>query len=252
MGSGLALAVVGGVEWQGRVLRLVPQNMKLPNFSLQLLALGFSITLAYSAEEVRPFSKDGKPEGWLVRSWSNVGELPEKPSEWLVKDGVLHGSNPRGTWLVSEKEYADFVLEFEWKLGPQGNGGVGLRFPLWGDPAFDGLEVQMVDPRYYGNYKAKPEELTGAIYPVLAPKAQVYRPEDWNSYQITCQGTRVKVVLNGEVLHDVDLAMHSQKLERGVPLAERPRRGRIGFQELSRGGGQVLIRNLRLRESDAK
>lgn len=149
---------------------------------------------------------------------------------------------------MSEKEYGDFVLEFEWKLGPRGNGGVGLRFPLWGDPAFDGLEVQMVDPRYYGDYQAKPAELTGAIYPALAPRAQVYKPEEWNRYQITCQGTRVKVVLNGELLHDVDLATHTQPLERGVPLSERPRRGRLGFQELSRGGGQVLIRNFLIRE----
>ncbi len=222
--------------------------MKTPGFCPIIVCFFLLSALARAGDVVSPFAKDGKPEGWLVRSWANVGELPDSPSEWRVKDGVLQGSDPRGTWLVSEKEYGDFTLEFEWKLGPQGNGGVGLRFPLWGDPAFAGLEVQMVDPRYYGNHKVGPAELTGAIYPVLAPKAQVYRPEDWNRYEITCQGSRIKVVLNGELLHDVDLAAQTQALERGAPLAERPRRGRIGFQELSRGGGRVLIRDLRIRE----
>jgi hypothetical protein len=161
---------------------------------------------------------------------------------------VLHGSQPRGTWLVSEREYGDFVLEFEWQLGEQGNSGVGLRFPPQGDPAFDGLEVQMVDPRYFGAHPFEPGELTGSIYKALVPRAQVYRPGEWNRYEITCRGAQVRVVLNGQLLHDVNLEGETQALERGTPLAQRPRKGRIGFQELSRGGGHVLVRGARIRE----
>lgn len=232
-------------------LRFLPTGLRaaLLSAALTIPVASRSADEPKAAEAVNLFSQEGKPNGWLVRSWSNVGELPDVvPSDWIVKEGVLHGSDPRGTWLVSEKEYGDFTLEFDWKLGERGNSGVGLRFPLWGDPAFDGIEVQMADPRYYGDYKASEAELAGAIYPVLAPRAQVYRPEDWNHYEITCQGSRVKVVLNGELLHDVDLASQTQQLKRGAPLSQRPRRGHIGFQELSRGGGQVLIRNVRLRE----
>src|SRR5678816_3330146 len=89
------------------------------------------------------FSKDGVPEGWTVRKWDNVKNPADAGVVWTITNGVLHGSEPRGTWLVSPREYGDFVLEFEWKLPERGNSGCGLRFPTEGDPAFDGLELQM-------------------------------------------------------------------------------------------------------------
>src|SRR5215208_1361790 len=84
---------------------------------------------------VKLFPEEGKPKGWTVSVWSDVGKPPPEGAVWTVKDEVLHGSEPRGTWLVSEKEYGDFVLEFEFKLGERGNSGCGLRFPPRGDPA---------------------------------------------------------------------------------------------------------------------
>src|SRR6185436_13533108 len=81
---------------------------------------------------------------------------------WKVEKGVLMGGEPRGSWLLSEKEYGDFELEFEFKLGETGNSGCALRAPLYGDPAFDGIELQMADFRY--NTEAKDSELTGGLY----------------------------------------------------------------------------------------
>lgn len=157
----------------------------------------------------------------------------------------------RGTWLVSEKEYGDFVLEFEWKLGEQGNSGCGLRFPTEGDPAFEGIELQMADTRY--NPQAKDSELTGGLYRAVAPKKQVYKPTEWNHYKVTMKGPLVTVVLNGETILDLNLDEQKETVKRhdgkdAKPLAERPRRGRIGFQELSRGGSFVQIRNARVME----
>src|SRR4030095_1312855 len=127
------------------------------------------------------FPKDGIPQGWSVRQWDNVKNPAPVGAVWQVKDGVLHGSDPRGTWLVSDREYSDFVLEFEWKLGERGNSGCGLRFPLFGDSAFDGLELQMVDPRYYPpEMKVTPGELSGSLYKAVAPQEQVFKPEEWN------------------------------------------------------------------------
>jgi hypothetical protein len=192
----------------------------------------------------------------MVRRWNDVSQPAAAGTQWTVTNGVLRGSEPRGTWLVSEREYGDFVLEFEWKLGPQGNGGCGLRFPPKGDPAFDGIELQMVDPRYYpSDMKVPPQELTGGLYRAVAPRAPLFKPEQWNKYEVTCRGANVKVVLNGETILDVDLDQQDQPTKRhdgtdAPPLKERPRRGHIGFQELSRGGGQVEIRHARLRRLD--
>jgi hypothetical protein len=163
---------------------------------------------------------------------------------------VLRGSAIRGTWLVSEREYADFELQFEFKLGEQGNSGLALRAPMAGDPAFDGMELQMADVRY--NPEAKDSELTGGIYRAIAPREQVYKPTEWNRYEIKLQGNRLWVKLNDTVIHDTNLDEHGEEVLRhdgtaAPPVKDRPRKGHIGFQELSRGC-QAEIRNVRIRE----
>ena len=131
---------------------------------------------------------------------------------WTVKDGVLKSDQRRGAWLISDKEYGDFILEFEIKLGELGNSGVALRAPLYGDPAFDGMEMQVADYRY--NTSAKDSELTGGIYRAVAPTKQVYRPTQWNTFRIELKGDHLKVTANGEVIQDVDLSKQDQAVKR--------------------------------------
>jgi len=199
------------------------------------------------------FPQDGVPQGWIVRAWNDVRNPADGNPVWKVENGVLTGGEPRGCWLLSEQEYGDFVLEFEFKLGERGNSGCALRAPLYGDPAFDGLELQMADFRY--NPEAKDSELTGGLYRAVAPKKQVYRPTEWNRYRIECRGTRVKVELNAEPILDVNLDEQTTTVKRhdgtdAPPLKDRPRRGHIGFQELSRDGSHVEIRNAGIRVLD--
>jgi hypothetical protein len=199
------------------------------------------------------FPKNGIPEGWTVRRWDDVSKPASNGVVWKIEGGVLHGSNPRGTWLMSEKEYGDFVLEFEFKLGETGNSGCALRAPMQGDPAFDGMELQMADVRY--NPQAKDSELTGGLYRAVAPTRQVYRPTEWNRYEITLKGSHLKVVLNGETIQDINLQEQNQSVKRhdgsdAPPIKDRPQRGHIGFQELSRGGSHVQIRNARIQVLD--
>jgi hypothetical protein len=197
------------------------------------------------------FVQDGPPEGWVVRRWDDVSEPAE--ATWSVRDGVLHGGEPRGTWLMSERMCGDFELQFEFKLGPQGNSGLALRAPLDGDPAFDGLELQMADVRY--NPQAKDYELTGGVYRAVAPRRQAYKPERWNRYDVLLVGARLRVRLNGELIQDVNLDEQAAAVKRhdgsvAPPVNRRPRRGHIGFQELSRGEGHVQIRDARIKVLD--
>lgn len=196
------------------------------------------------------FPMDGKPYGWVVRAWDDVSKPAEGDPQWRIEKGILTGGEPRGSWLLSEREYGDFILEYEFLLGERGNSGCALRAPFAGDPAFDGLELQMADLRY--NPEAKPDELTGSLYRAVAPLKQVYRPGEWNKYEIACLGPEVKVVLNGELILDLDLRQQSLRPKRhdgseASSLADRPRRGRLGFQELSRDGSHVQIRNARIK-----
>jgi hypothetical protein len=223
-----------------------------------LLVTGFTAFAGEQTEKeegfVALFPKDGLPEGWLVRLWSDVSKPPTDPNtKWVVKDGILHGGEPRGSWLMSKKQYGDFILKFDFKLGPTGNSGCALRAPLFGDPAFDGMELQMADYRY--NPQAKDSELTGGIYRAIAPRKQVYKPTEWNTYMVTLKGPRLHVVLNGEVIQDLNLDEQNQVVLRhnGQPcpkVKDRPRKGHIGFQELSRGAEHALIRNARIKVLD--
>jgi len=61
---------------------------------------------------VRLFSKEGMPEGWLVRNWSDVSKPVGPTVKWTVNNGILNGST-RGTWLISKRQYGDFVLKFD-------------------------------------------------------------------------------------------------------------------------------------------
>jgi len=209
--------------------------------------------LSAEREFVSLFPEDGVPKGWTVRAWDDVRNPAQGNPVWKVENGVLHGGEPRGSWLLSEKEYGDFELEFEFKLGPTGNSGCALRVPMFGDPAFDGMELQMADFRY--NPEAKDSELTGGIYRAIAPTRQVYKPTEWNKYHVTLKGTHLNVVLNGETIQELNLDEQKQSVKRhngsdAPPVKDRPRKGHIGFQELSRGAEHVMIRNARIKVLD--
>jgi Domain of Unknown Function (DUF1080) len=216
-----------------------------------LVVLGGLTPIQAADEEgfVALFAEDGMPKGWVVREWNDLTK-PVDDSPWVIKDGVLQSGQRRGTWLVSEKEYRDFVLEFEIKLTERGNSGVALRAPMRGDPAFDGMELQVADFRY--NTDAKPFELTGAIYRGIAPRKQVYRPTEWNQFHIELRGTHLKATLNGEVIQDVELSQYDKPSKKhdgtnAPPVKDRPGEGHIGFQHLSRDGS-VMIRHARIKE----
>ena len=225
--------------------------------AILLLAVGGAVAMAAEKPEeegfVRLFPKDGVPEGWLVRHWADIAKPVDPKIHWTVQKGILHGSEPRGTWLISKRQYGDFILKFDFKLGTHGNSGCALRVPLKGDPAFDGMELQMADYRY--NPAAKESELTGGIYRAIAPREQVYKPTQWNTYVVTLKGSHLHVTLNGQVIHDLNLDEQTQEVKRhngqlAPPVKDRPRKGHIGFQELSRGGAHVRIRNARIKVLD--
>ena len=239
--------------------------MKTKNILLSFLALSLTSCVDTPDKFVRDrdrtnsgfvalFPDDGVPQGWRVGAWNDVSKPAAGAPVWTVKGGVLHGGKPRGSWLMSEREYGDFILEFEFKLGPNGNSGCALRAPMKGDPAFDGMELQMADFRY--NTNAKNSELTGGLYRALAPSEQLYKPTEWNNYHIELRGSRIVVILNGEKIQDTDLSAYSEPVKRhdntlASGLKDRPRRGHLGFQELSRGEDQsAMIRHARIKTLD--
>ena len=105
--------------------------------------------------------------------------------------------------------------------------------------------LQVADFRY--NTQAKDSELTGGIYRAIAPTKQVYKPTEWNAFRVELRDERLKATLNGELIQDVDLTKFDRPVKRhdgtdAPPVKDRPRRGHIGFQHLSRNNEPVWIR----------
>jgi hypothetical protein len=152
--------------------------------------------------------------------------------------GVLYVQGGGGGWLMTEKEYGDFELRLEFKMPKKGNSGVALRAPLQGDPAYQGMEIQLLDD---DNWKGlKPAQQTGSIYDVVPAAKVVTRPHgEWNQMRIVAKGRRVTVELNGTKLVDADLDEYKEHAKRHPGLLRE--KGHLGLQSYN---FRVEFRNL--------
>jgi HEAT repeat protein len=146
------------------------------------------ITAAEAAEGFVPLFNGRDLEGWTGDTDGYVAENGKL---------VVHPERKGGN-LYTEKEYADFVLRFDFKLTPAANNGLGVRAPLEGDAAYAGMEIQILEdgsPRYWD---LRPYQYHGSIYGVVPARRGVLRPVgEWNSEEVTVRGRRVTVVVNG-------------------------------------------------------
>ena len=165
-----------------------------------------------------------------------------------IVDGAIVCKEKGGGNLYTAKEYADFHLKFEFKLTPGANNGIGIRTPLEGDPAFVGMEIQVLDDtsdRYKG---LKEWQHHGSVYGVVPAKTGHQKPVgEWNSEEIIVHGKQVKVILNGETIVDADVekAGTPKTLDGRDHSGLKRDKGYIGF---CGHGAHVEYRNLRLKE----
>ena len=163
---------------------------------------------------------------------------------YTIEDGAMV-CKPGGN-VYTNKEYANFVLRFEFKLPPGGNNGVGIRTPNKGDAAYVGMEIQILDdthPKYKG---LQPYQFHGSIYGVVPAKPGHLKPAgEWNSQEIVADGTQIKVTLNGTVITEADLS----KIDKTMDKREHPglhnAKGYIGWLG---HGDPVAFRNVRIKE----
>lgn len=162
-------------------------------------------------------------EGWYAKD----GDI----DSWQFDNGVLSCIKKGGGWLTTQKQYENFILRLEWRIPPGGNSGVGIRYPKKGDPAHKGMEIQVLDDDSKDHANLKPAQYTGGIYyQVAAERGHAKPPGEWNSYEITCNGAKVKVVLNEVTVMDADMDEHTEGHGGHLPLSKRPRKGHIGVQ----------------------
>ncbi|RZK20665.1 MAG: DUF1080 domain-containing protein [Pedobacter sp.] len=143
---------------------------------------------------------DGKTTtGWHTYNKTTVG------SAWQVQDGALHldpktkGADGGGD-LVTDKEYKDFHLKYEWKVAPKANSG--LIFYVHEEPKYHatystGLEMQVLDNDGHPDGKIT-KHRAGDLYDLIKSKSEpVKAVGEWNNAEIISKKGKLTLILNG-------------------------------------------------------
>ena len=215
---------------------------------LLAVAAPFALTILFFSPVVAEDKKEEEGfvsifDGQSLKGWQG-GE-----GAYEVKDGaIVCLKNGKGGNLYTDKEYANFVLRFEFKLTPGANNGIGIRAPREGDAAFVGMEIQVLDnddPAYKG---IQDYQTHGSVYGVLPGKRGFLKKTgEWNTEEITCDGKHVKVVLNGETITegDIEKASTPTTLDKREHTGLKRDKGYICF---CGHGAHVEFKNLRVKE----
>lgn len=127
----------------------------------------------------------------------------EEPTagKWSVENGeiVAHRDGPQdraGGWLVTRKNYGDFILRLKFKPGAKFfNSGILIRDPghaRVGRPAMNGFEIQLA------NDEKDDENPSGSIYDVARAYDHPMNPQEWYSFEVRCVGDHIVAYMNGE------------------------------------------------------
>lgn len=185
--------------------------------------------------------------GSLFNGKDTTGWIGNTKGYVAQPDGSLACEPDKGHGnLLTEKEYANFILRFEFKLTPGANNGLGIRAPAEGDAAYAGMELQILDDGAEQYKDLQPWQFHGSIYNVVPAKRGHLKPVgEWNSQEVVADGRHIKVTLNGAVIVDANLddVKDPETLKKHPGLANT--KGHIGFLG---HGSPLSFRNIRIKE----
>ena len=218
--------------------------------SIALLLVAALLPARASAEESWTPLFDGKS----LAGWKQHGGK----AKYRVEDEQIVGSsvpNTSNSFLCTEKEYGDFILELEFKVDPALNSGVQIRSQVFAEPQeaeIGGKKYKFAADRVHGyQVEIDPSDraYSGGIYDEgrrgwlfdlknNEQARQAFKKGDWNKFRIECLGDSIKTSLN-----DVPAA----DLKDGVTL-----KGLIALQVHGVGAKEEALevrwRNIRIQE----
>ena len=167
------------------------------------------------------------------------------PADYTKVDAAIDKAN-----ALNKDEYKDFVFRFEFKLTPGANNGLGIRTPTEGDAAYVGMELQILDNDAPIYKNLEPYQYHGSVYGVIPAKRGALKPVgEWNYQEVIAKANHIKVILNGEVIVDGDIAKASDNGKATADHKQHPgllnEKGHIGFLG---HGSEVHFRNIRIKE----
>ena len=171
------------------------------------------------------------------------------PYKWGAATAVgneIHLSSDRKFFLVSEQTYRDFIFEGEVLL-PAGDANSGFMFRAQSTPGrVFGYQAEVdgdLQRRWSGGLYDEGRRMW-FISPIKGDSASeatfrqragdAFKRHDWNTYRITCQGTRIRIEVNGVTTTDIEDSTDS--------------RGVIALQHHGEKGLIYRFRHLRIKE----
>lgn len=179
-------------------------------------------------------------DGGSLDGWAGAVESYE------VVDGAIRCKEGKGGVLHTRDEYGDFVARLQFRLPPGGNNGLAIRYPGEGDTAYVGMcELQILDNDHPKYASLDARQYHGSAYGMVAAKRGYLRPVgQWNDQEVTVRGSRIKVVLNGTVILDADLAEVKEFMANSPHPGKDRTAGYFGFAGHS---DPVEFRNVRIK-----
>jgi hypothetical protein len=211
--------------------------MSLSKFVFQLYfpALFFGL-ICTTTTQTNPQNQNNS--GWHqlfngkdLDGWKQVG-----PGNHFVKDGMITSNGGMGLLYYTKQEFGDCTIKVVYKMQKfNSNSGIFIRIPIepreeW-MPVYYGYEVQI------DNHPETSDEdeyhITGTLYSLTKPLAKPGKPgPEWNTMEITLDGARTIVSVNGEKVTDYTEGdpVPERKFDFEPFHGRRPDRGYIGLQ----------------------
>ena len=169
---------------------------------------------------------DGKTlNGWSIHSGF---------AKYRIEDGTIVGTTVKSspnTFLCTEKEYGDFILEFEVLVDPRLNSGVQFRSKIapedltyWLRNEKGEIQPKIVPKDRVHGYQVEiagaKSGTSGGIYDearrAMIPAwwiqkdtdaSKAFKDGQWNKYRVECKGQSIKTWVNGVLTADIKDAM---------------------------------------------
>jgi hypothetical protein len=122
-----------------------------------------------------------------------------------VEDGMLIGASTKGqpsSFMATEQDYGDFILEFDVLCDPTLNSGVQFRSesrPDYNNGRVHGYqcEIDPSDRAWSGGIYDESRRGWLVTLTDNAPGRAAYKKDDWNHYRIEALGDTIRIWLNG-------------------------------------------------------
>jgi len=163
-----------------------------------------------------------------------------------IEDGAIVGGNlkeriPRNEFLCTTRQYANFILRLECKLVGPGNAGIQIRSQrVPNHHEVSGYQADMsagADGGYWGCLYDESRRNKMLARPEREVIVKALKPDDWNRYEIRCEGPRIRLAING--VQTIDYTEADDKI---------PATGIIGLQIHGGPPSEAWYRNITIEE----